>query len=143
MNLDRAVLAFAGLIVLVSLALGYWVSPYWLLLTAFAGLNMVQAAFTGFCPAALIFKLFGVRSGAVHVAVLLRRAKERAEQRLLHAGVPSSHTEHLRILWYAVLALPVGIVADRYDNTSCSCSVCVCQWWRWSSPRVRSLLVSG
>ncbi|HAE94371.1 MULTISPECIES: YgaP family membrane protein [Hyphomonas] len=64
MNLDRAVLAFAGLIVLVSLALGYWVSPYWLLLTAFAGLNMVQAAFTGFCPAALIFKLFGVRSGS-------------------------------------------------------------------------------
>ena len=64
MNLDRAVLAFAGLIVLVSLALGYWVSPYWLLLTAFAGLNIVQAAFTGFCPAALIFKLFGVRSGS-------------------------------------------------------------------------------
>ena len=64
MNLDRAVLAFAGLIVLVSHALGYWVSPYWLLLTAFAGLNMVQAAFTGFCPAALIFKLFGVRSGS-------------------------------------------------------------------------------
>ena len=64
MNLDRAVLAFAGLIVLVSLALGYWVSPYWLLLTAFAGLNMFQAAFTGFCPAALIFKLFGVRSGS-------------------------------------------------------------------------------
>tara|TARA_X000000950_G_C13546493_1_gene509745 strand:- start:144 stop:347 length:204 start_codon:yes stop_codon:yes gene_type:complete len=64
MNLDRAVLAFAGLIVLVSLALGYWVSSYWLLLTAFAGLNMVQAAFTGFCPAALIFKLFGVRSGS-------------------------------------------------------------------------------
>ena len=64
MNLDRAVLALAGLIVLVSLALGYWVSPYWLLLTAFAGLNMVQAAFTGFCPAALIFKLFGVRSGS-------------------------------------------------------------------------------
>ena len=64
MNLDRAVLAFAGLIVLVSLALGYCVSPYWLLLTAFAGLNMVQAAFTGFCPAALIFKLFGVRSGS-------------------------------------------------------------------------------
>ena len=40
MNLDRAVLAFAGLIVLASLALGYWVSPYWFLLTAFAGVNM-------------------------------------------------------------------------------------------------------
>ena len=63
MNLDRAVLAFAGLMVLISLALGYWVSPYWFLLTAFAGLNMFQAAFTGFCPAAMIFKVFGIRSG--------------------------------------------------------------------------------
>ena len=63
MNLDRAVLAFAGLVVQLSLALGYWVSPYWLLLTAFAGLNMFQAAFTGFCPAAMIFKAFGIRSG--------------------------------------------------------------------------------
>lgn len=64
MNLDRAVLAFAGLVVLISLALGNWVSPYWHLLTAFAGLNMIQAAFTGFCPAALIFKIIGVRSGS-------------------------------------------------------------------------------
>ena len=63
MNLDRAVLAFAGLMVLISLALGYWVSPYWFLLAAFAGLNMFQAAFTGFCPAAMIFKVFGIRSG--------------------------------------------------------------------------------
>ncbi|MBA4339696.1 DUF2892 domain-containing protein [Hyphomonas sp.] len=63
MNLDRAVLAFAGTVVLVSLALGYLVSPYWFLLTAFAGLNMLQAAFTGFCPAAMIFKAFGVKSG--------------------------------------------------------------------------------
>ena len=63
MNLDRAVLAFAGLVVLISLALGYWVSPYWFLLTAFAGLNMFQAAFTGFCPAALVFKAIAIRSG--------------------------------------------------------------------------------
>ncbi|MBI1399173.1 DUF2892 domain-containing protein [Hyphomonas sp.] len=63
MNLDRAVLAFAGCVVLVSLSLGYFVSPYWFLLTAFAGANMLQAAFTGFCPAAMIFKLFGVKSG--------------------------------------------------------------------------------
>ena len=63
MNLDRAVLAFAGTVVLVSLALGYFVSPYWFLLTAFAGLNMLQAAFTGFCPAAMLFKAFGVKSG--------------------------------------------------------------------------------
>jgi hypothetical protein len=63
MNLDRAVLAFAGFVVLVSLSLGYFVSPYWFLLTAFAGANMLQAAFTGFCPAAMIFKLLGVKSG--------------------------------------------------------------------------------
>lgn len=63
MNLDRAVLTFAGSIVLLGLALGYWVSPYWYLLTAFAGLNMIQAAFTGFCPAAIVFKKLGCRSG--------------------------------------------------------------------------------
>ena len=63
MNLDRAVLAFAGTVVLVSLALGYLVSPYWFLLTAFAGLNMLQAAFTGFCPAAMSFGRLGLKSG--------------------------------------------------------------------------------
>ena len=63
MNLDRAVLVFAGVVVLISVLLAYLVSPYWLLLTVFAGLNMVQAAFTGFCPAAMIFKKLGCRSG--------------------------------------------------------------------------------
>lgn len=63
MNLDRAVLAFAGLVVLLSLTLGYLISPYWFLLTAFAGLNMLQAAFTGFCPAAMVFKMIGLKPG--------------------------------------------------------------------------------
>jgi hypothetical protein len=63
MTLDRAVLAFAGLVVLLSLALAHFVSPWWLLLAAFAGLNMVQASFTGFCPAAMVFKALGVKSG--------------------------------------------------------------------------------
>jgi hypothetical protein len=63
MTLDRAVLAFAGAVVLVSLALGRFVSPWWLLLTAFAGLNMIQASFTGFCPAARVFKALGVKQG--------------------------------------------------------------------------------
>ena len=63
MNIDRAVFAFAGFVVLLGLALGYFVSPYWFLLTAFAGFNMFQAAFTGFCPAAMIFKAFGAKSG--------------------------------------------------------------------------------
>lgn len=63
MNVDRAVFAFAGLVVLIGLGLGYFVSPYWFLLTAFAGLNMLQAAFTGFCPAAMIFRGAGLKSG--------------------------------------------------------------------------------
>lgn len=63
MNLDRAVMAFAGCVVLISLALGHYVHPYWHFLTAFAGLNMIQAAFTGFCPAAMIFKALGAREG--------------------------------------------------------------------------------
>lgn len=63
MNVDKAVLTFAGFVVLLGLALGYWVSPYWYLLTAFAGLNMIQASFTGFCPAAIVFKKLGLRSG--------------------------------------------------------------------------------
>jgi len=63
MNIDRAVLAFAGLVVLGSLLLGYFVSPYWLLLTAFAGLNMLQASVTGFCPAAMVFRAVGCKPG--------------------------------------------------------------------------------
>jgi hypothetical protein len=63
MSIDNAVLSFAGFMVLLSLALGYFVSPYWLLLTAFAGLNMLQAGFTGFCPAAAIFKKLGLKAG--------------------------------------------------------------------------------
>lgn len=63
MNIDRAVLAVAGAMILISLALGWFLSPYWLLLTAFVGLNMLQAAFTGFCPAAIIFGKLGMREG--------------------------------------------------------------------------------
>jgi hypothetical protein len=63
MTIDRAVLMFAGFVVLISLALGYYVSAYWFLLTAFAGLNMIQASMTGFCPAALVFKKLGCKSG--------------------------------------------------------------------------------
>lgn len=63
MNLDRAVLAFAGFVVLLGLCLSRLFSPWWLLLSAFAGLNMIQAAFTGFCPAAIVFRQLGIRSG--------------------------------------------------------------------------------
>ncbi|HZD89325.1 MAG TPA: DUF2892 domain-containing protein [Pseudolabrys sp.] len=64
MNVDRAVMAFAGVLTLLSVVLAVWVSLWWLLLTAFIGLNMLQAAFTGFCPAAMIFRKFGCKAGA-------------------------------------------------------------------------------
>jgi hypothetical protein len=63
MTLDRAVLAFAGFVVLAGLALGWFVSPWFLLLAAFAGANMIQAAITGFCPAAMVFKALGMPAG--------------------------------------------------------------------------------
>jgi hypothetical protein len=63
MTIDRAVMAFAGCMILVSLALSWIMSPYWLWLTAFVGANLVQSAFTGFCPAAMLFKRLGVHPG--------------------------------------------------------------------------------
>jgi hypothetical protein len=64
MSIDRFVLAFAGAMVLASLLLGHFVSPNWYWLTAFVGANLLQSAFTGFCPLALILRKAGVRSGA-------------------------------------------------------------------------------
>lgn len=63
MTLDAAVLRFAGFVVLASVLLSIYVHPYWIGLTIFAGLNMLQASFTGFCPVAMIFKKLGVRPG--------------------------------------------------------------------------------
>ena len=63
MSIDRAVLAFAGLMVLLSLALSQVHSPNWLWLTAFVGANLLQSAFTGFCPLAMVLKSLGVRPG--------------------------------------------------------------------------------
>ena len=54
---------FAGFMVLLSLALGVFVSPYWFWLTAFVGVNLMQASVTGFCPAAMIFKKIGLKTG--------------------------------------------------------------------------------
>lgn len=64
MSIDRLVFAIAGIFILVSVLLGYLYSPYWLLFTAFVGLNMLQAAFTGFCPLAKLLKWAGSRPGA-------------------------------------------------------------------------------
>jgi hypothetical protein len=63
MSIDRAVMAFAGALILLSLALSQIHSAYWLLFTAFVGANLLQASFTGFCPAAMAFKRLGFRAG--------------------------------------------------------------------------------
>ena len=56
MKLEYRIRVLAGSMVLASLALGHWVSPWWLLLAAFVGVNLVQSAFTGFCPACNILR---------------------------------------------------------------------------------------
>ena len=63
MNIDRIVLAFAGSVVLISLALSQLYSVNWLWLTAFVGANMFQAAFSGFCPLAMALKAMGKKTG--------------------------------------------------------------------------------
>lgn len=64
MSIDRIVMAFAGAMVLLSLALAQFFGPWWLLLAALVGVNLFQAAFTGFCPLAVILRRVGVRPGA-------------------------------------------------------------------------------
>jgi len=61
MSVERMVLAFAGCFILVSLILSRLFSPYWLLFTAFVGANLLQSAFTVFCPLAKILKAMGVK----------------------------------------------------------------------------------
>lgn len=63
MSIDRAVLGFAGFMTLLSAVLVWLVSPWWLVLTVFVGLNMMQASITGFCPAAMVFKAMGAKAG--------------------------------------------------------------------------------
>ncbi len=63
MNIDRIIFAFAGSMILSSLLLGYFVAPAWLLLAAFVGLNLLQSAFTGFCPLAMLLRRLGLPAG--------------------------------------------------------------------------------
>ncbi|MEG4643498.1 DUF2892 domain-containing protein [Paracoccus sp. P2] len=63
MTLDRIILAFAGFMVLLSVVLTVWVSPLFVWLTVFVGANLLQSAFTGFCPAAMIFRKLGIKPG--------------------------------------------------------------------------------
>ncbi|TAK52418.1 MAG: DUF2892 domain-containing protein [Gammaproteobacteria bacterium] len=64
MSIDRAVLAFAGTMILVSLLLGIYVSANWFWLTGFVGANLLQASFTGFCPLAIMLRKLGLQPGA-------------------------------------------------------------------------------
>lgn len=63
MTVDRMVLAMAGVVVLLSVLLAVYHNINWLWLTGFVGLNLLQSAFTGFCPAAIIFKKLGFEAG--------------------------------------------------------------------------------
>jgi hypothetical protein len=62
--IDKFIFRFAGFMVLLSLLLGYFVSPYFFWFTAFVGANLLQSSFTGFCPVAIVLRKVGVKSGA-------------------------------------------------------------------------------
>ena len=61
MNVERYLRLIAGVFVMVTVALGYWVNPNWFLFTAFVGLNLFQSAFTNWCPMITILKRLGVQ----------------------------------------------------------------------------------
>ena len=68
MNIESFIRMLAGSVVLLSLALAQWVSPWWLLLAAFVGVNLIQSAFTGFCPPSLVLRRLGWvdSAGVIH-----------------------------------------------------------------------------
>ncbi|WP_018864069.1 MULTISPECIES: YgaP family membrane protein [Thioalkalivibrio] len=65
MNLDRFFLVFAGIVVLISALLAWAASGWWLLLTVFIGVHLIQSAFTGFCPLAMVLKSLGMKPGEI------------------------------------------------------------------------------
>ncbi len=69
MTVERALRLMAGVVILLSMALAHYVSPYWYLLTAFVGLNLLQSAFTNWCPAMVILRKLGFKdAGSNEVA---------------------------------------------------------------------------
>lgn len=60
MKIENAIRILAGTMVLISVALAHWVHEAWLLLAVFVGCNLIQSAFTGFCPAEIIMRRLGV-----------------------------------------------------------------------------------
>ena len=63
MTIERVVLAFAGSMIIASVILAHWLSPWWLLVTLFVGVNLLQSSFTGFCPLAMLLRKFGLKPG--------------------------------------------------------------------------------
>ncbi|QLQ17866.1 MAG: DUF2892 domain-containing protein [Exiguobacterium profundum] len=63
MTLDRSVMMFAGAMVLLSVVLTVWVSPYFVWFTVVIGANLIQSSITGFCPAASVFRMMGIQKG--------------------------------------------------------------------------------
>jgi hypothetical protein len=61
MNVERSLRLIAGIVVLVTLLLGLYVHPYWFLMTGFVSLNLIQSAFTNWCPMMMILRKFGVK----------------------------------------------------------------------------------
>jgi len=65
MSIDRVFLVFAGIVVLISVLLAWTASSWWLLLGLFIGIHLIQVAFTGFCPLAMILRSVGVKPGEI------------------------------------------------------------------------------
>ena len=63
MSMDRLILAIAGSFIVASVALSHFHSPYWLFFTAFVGVNLLQASFSGWCPMVMFLRKVGVKSG--------------------------------------------------------------------------------
>lgn len=63
MNVERGLRLMAGVMILISIALAHFVSLYWLWLTVFIGLNLLQSAFTNWCPAMIILHAMGLKDG--------------------------------------------------------------------------------
>ncbi|NOZ12784.1 MAG: DUF2892 domain-containing protein [Acidobacteria bacterium] len=61
MTVNQALRAIAGIVVIISVLLGYFVSPYWYILNGFVGLNLLQSAFTNWCPAMVLFRKMGLK----------------------------------------------------------------------------------
>lgn len=74
MTIERAIRLIAGAMMLLSLSLGHWVSPWWYLLTAFVGLNLFQSGFTNWCPAIWLLERLGVPHGHCQPDGSFRRA---------------------------------------------------------------------